>query len=68
MLGLLDVCHTSVVIHCFRQRCCPRVTDVVVAETARIARNTKIKVQGIVLEQKRGCAHERERERDKKIV
>ena len=42
MLGLLDRFHAFVVLQRFRQRCRPRVTDVVVAETARIAINTQI--------------------------
>lgn len=52
MLGLQDVCHAFVALQHFRQRCRSRVTDVVVAETARIAMNTKKKVQGIVLDQR----------------
>ena len=57
MLGLLDLFHAFVVFQRFRQRCRSRVTDGVVAETARIAVNTQRKVQGIVLDQKRRCAH-----------
>ena len=58
MLGLQDRFHAFVVLQRVRNRCRSRVTDVVaVAETARIAINTKRKVQGIALDQKRGCAH-----------
>ena len=60
MLGLLDMFHAFVVLQRFRYRCRSRVTDVVGAETARIAINTEKKVQGIVLDLKRGCAHPRE--------
>ena len=42
MLGLLDRFHAFVVLQRFRQRCRPRVTDVVVVETAPIATNTQI--------------------------
>ena len=57
MLGLPDRFHAFVVFQRFRQRCRSRVTDGVVAETARIAVNAQRKVQGIVLDQKRRCAH-----------
>ena len=62
MLGLLDHFHAFVVLQRFRQRCRSRGTDVVAAETARIANeHTKRKVQGIVLDQKeRMCASRRE--------
>ena len=67
MLGLPDQFHAFVVLHRFRQRCRSRVTDVVVAETARIAINTKRQVQGIVLDQKeRMCATREERKGKKK--
>ena len=57
MRGLPDLFHAFVVLHRFRQRDRSWVTDVVFAETARIANEThKRKVQGIVLDQKRGCA------------
>ena len=65
MLGLLNVCHAFVVFHRFRQRCRSRVTDGVAVVTARIYEHTKRKVQGIVLDQKRGCA-QRGREREEK--
>lgn len=45
MLGLLDLYHAFVVLHRFRKRCRSRVTDSVVAETARIAMNTQRKVE-----------------------
>ena len=62
MLGLLDLFHAFVVLQRFRHSCRTRVTDVVVGKTARIAMNTQNrKVQGIVLDQMRGCA-QRERE------
>ena len=58
MLGLPDRFHAFVVFQRFSDRCRPRVTDAVVAETARIAMNTQIeRLQGIVLDKKRGCAH-----------
>ena len=44
MLDLLDVCHAFVLLQRFRQRCRPRVTDVVAKETARIETNTQKKV------------------------
>ena len=57
-LGLLDRFHGTTLFHRFCDRSRSRVTDVVVGETARIAMNThKRKVQGIVSDQKRGCAH-----------
>ena len=63
MLSLPDIFHAFVVLHRFRHRGRSRVTDVVVAETARIAMNTQIeKFKEIALDQKeRMCAGERER-------
>ena len=66
MLGLPDRFHAFVVLQRFRQRGRSRVTDVVAVETARIANETqKERVQGMVLDQKRGCAQPR-REREVK--
>ena len=68
MLGLLDLFHAFVVFQRFRNRCRSRVTGVVVREPARIANeHTKRKVQGIVLDQKRGCA-QKERGKGKKRI
>ena len=67
MLGLLDRLHAFVELQRFRQRCRSRVANAIVIETARIGITTNIKVQGIVLDQKRGCAH-REREREEKEI
>ena len=66
-LGLLDPFHAFVVLHRFRQRCHSRVTDVVDAETARIALEyTNRKVQGKVLDQKRGCTRGKREGKKKK--
>ena len=57
MLGLLDRFHAFVVLQRFRQRGRSRDTDAVSVETARIANETQTeRLQGAVLEQKRGCA------------
>ena len=63
MLGLLDVLQAFVVRQRFRQRCCPRVTDVVALETARIAMKTQIEgSRDSVRPKMRMCASEGERE------
>ena len=62
MRGLLDRFNAFVLFQRSRNRSRSRVTDAVAAETARIAMNTNNKVQGIVLDQKRGGAHERGKE------
>ena len=58
MLGLLDRFHAFVVLQRFRQRCRSRGTDVVLAETARIANeHTKRKVsRDSVIPKERVCA------------
>ena len=53
MLGLLDVCHAFVVLQRFPYRCRSRGTDVVAAETARIAMNANRKMQRIALDRMR---------------
>ena len=69
MLGLPDRFHAFVVFQRFRQRCRSRVTDVVVAESARIANEHKREGSRIVLDPKRGCNKERGREEEKgKVV
>ena len=62
MLGLLDLFHAFVVLHRVRQRGRSRVTDVVLAETARIAMNTQSSRDSV----KEKCAHrERGNEKEK---
>ena len=63
MLGLLDRFHAFVVLQRFPYRCRSRGTDVVAAETARIAMNANRKMQRIALD--RMCAGERGKEKKK---
>ena len=68
MLGLLDLFHAFVVLQRIRNRCRSRVTDVVAAETARIAMNTQKKgSRDSVRPKERMCA-KREGKRRKRIV